>query len=67
MRTYHIFHVNLLELVAIDPPPSQQITPPLLVDVDGEQEWEVSEVLDARMFQRWLQCLMQWTGYNATS
>jgi hypothetical protein len=37
------------------------------VEVDVEQEWEVSEVLDVQMFQRWLPNLIWWTAYDTPS
>ena len=45
---HNVFHVNLLELDAQDPYPRPKVDPPPPIEVDGEDEWEVSEILDSR-------------------
>ena len=64
MKVHNVFHVRLLEPAASDPFPGQVIPPAPPVEVDGEKEWEVAEVLDSRLFRRRLQYLVKWTGYD---
>jgi hypothetical protein len=64
MKIHPVRHVSELEPAANDAFPGQRIPPPPPVEVDGEQEWEVDEVLDSRTRYRKLQYLIKWTGYD---
>ena len=62
-----VFHVNLLEPAATDPPHAGHIQPPPPpIEVDGEAEWEVNAIVDSRYTGRSkkLQYRVQWTGYS---
>jgi hypothetical protein len=37
------------------------------VEVDGEQEWEVEDILDSRWRYQKLQYLIKWKGYDDPS
>jgi len=71
MRAVHpIFHVSQLE-PAIPNTILDQIQPPLPpVEVDGEPELEISEILDSKVDCQRRSCkllyLVQWSGYEGT-
>ena len=66
MQIRPVSHLSLLEHAADDPFPGQRQLPPPPVEVDGEEEYHVDDVLDSRLFNRWrkLQYLVKWTGYD---
>ena len=64
MKIHPVFHVSLLEPAADDPYPGQPQPAPPPVIVDGEEEWQVDDILDSRMRYRRLQYLVKWTGYD---
>jgi len=41
------------------------VEPPLSVEVDGEEEYQVSSVEDSRVYRNQLQYLIRWTGYDS--
>jgi hypothetical protein len=64
IRIHPVQHVSLLDPAHDDPLPGQRIPPPPPVEVEGEEEWLVDEILDSRIRRRRLQYLVQWTGYE---
>ncbi|KAH0609980.1 uncharacterized protein H6S33_012526 [Morchella sextelata] len=48
MKIHPVFHVSLLSPEANDPLPGQQQLPPPSVEIEGEEEWEVKDILDSR-------------------
>src|SRR5258707_14842987 len=66
-----VFHISQLELVQPDPFPQHDQPPPPPVEIDGNIEYKVSEILDSKMDRRFqgnraLHYLVCWTGYEGT-
>jgi hypothetical protein len=66
-KNHPIFHISLIKPVSEDPiaHPIKQPTPP--IKVEGEEEWEVEEILKSRMFCKQLQYLIHWKGNEYSS
>ena len=47
IKVQPIRHISELEPATNDPYPGQVIKPPPPVEIEGEEEWEVEEVLDS--------------------
>jgi hypothetical protein len=59
-----MFHVSLLEPYHVFTIPNRRHKPPPPIVVDGEQEYEVEEILDSRISHHSLQYLVNWQSYD---
>lgn len=59
-RLHHTFHVSLLEAYHL----RDGCEPPEPDDIDGDEEWEVEEVLGERTRRGRLQFYIRWKGYS---
>ena len=70
LRAVHpVFHVSMMEPAASSSIPNRTEEPPPPVEVDGEIEYEIAEILDTKLdrrFRRKLRYLVRWTGYEGT-
>jgi len=64
IQKHRTFPVSLLHTAADDPLPGQVTPPPLPVIVEGEEEWEVEEILDSRRTRGRLRYLVKWRGFT---
>ena len=61
MKIHAIFHISLLEPYKESSILSKfQVLPP--IEIEGQEEFEVSEILNSRIIQRKLEFLIQWQG-----
>ena len=61
------FHSDLLRKAAVDPFPSQQrddARPPAIVDENGDEVYEIEDILCARTHRGQRQALVKWVGWE---
>jgi len=64
MKIHPLFHVSLLEPYHASTILGRIHDPLPIIEVDGEHEYEVENILNSRIFNRQLQCLVPWHGYD---
>jgi hypothetical protein len=64
MRIHPVFHVSLLEPYHASTIPGRTQPPPPPVEVDGNMEFEVDEIVDSKIVRRKLFYLIKWVGYG---
>lgn len=67
IKRHPVIHVSEIEPAAGDPLPGQEHPPPPPVVIEGEEEWEVEEVLDSRKRYGRLQYKVKWLGDEETT
>ena len=63
MKIHRVQNVSLLDPASNDPLPGQVIPPPPPVEVDGEDEYLVDEILDSKLVRGRLKYLVRWVGW----
>ena len=64
MKIHPVFHVSLLDPYTPDPIPGRSQPPPLpVITAEGEEEYEVNEILKSRRFRGTYQYFVDWKGY----
>ena len=71
MKSVHpVYHVSMLEPFTPSSIPERVPSPPPPVEVDGEIEYEIAQILDSKIDRRRRSCpllyLVQWAGYEGT-
>ena len=70
-RSVHlVFHVSFLEPAYTSSIPNRTVDPPPPVEIEGEVEYKIAEILDTKLDWRQrckLLYLVQWTGYEGTN
>ena len=61
---HDVFHVSLLEPYKVSADREEPQPPPM--EVDGEEQWEIEDVLDSRFYYGKIQYLVKWLDYPDT-
>jgi hypothetical protein len=64
VKFHNVFHVSLLEPYSPNEFPGRQVPPPPPVQVQGQEEYEVGEILDSKIRWKKIYYLVHWTGYE---
>jgi len=66
MRIHNVFNVDLLEPKKPDLFNRDPVALPPIITPEGEEEYEVEEILDTKLNRGRIQYLVKWKGYDAS-
>jgi hypothetical protein len=66
MKIHPVFHVSLLEPYRESTILGRLPAPPPPIKINGEEEFEVSKIIDSRINRRRLEYLVHWQGYEVS-
>src|SRR5437868_5269981 len=64
MKIHNNINISLLEPYEDNKFPSQQLLPPPPIEIAGEKEYELENIIDSRLHYGKLQYRAKWTGYS---
>ena len=66
MRIHPVFHTSRLALYKTDEIAGRKAVPPEPLIINGDKEFEIEEVLNAKRVGRKLWYLVKWKGYDVS-
>ena len=64
MKIHNVFSPDKLQKATNDPLPGQIQEPLEPIEINDDEEWEIEEILNSRIYQKKLQYQVKWIGFD---